>query len=216
MNESRLKETNSKPAETAKFYETQLKLAYACFLRLNCDVGELRKSSSWRYKKQDGAKDVVNALSVAYINVFKENAGSSLEHLSDWSGESQLTATLEAAVGKCKELYPTLSRNYSFSRQRVQHKTKSLDSSIGSKRKHSPQHEKRAFEVTVPEGLKEGDSFLTSVMVGETMKRVRLTVPSESASSLLFSLQVPVSEPKPRLSIKIKIQTEASSQDKSV
>ena len=215
MKESYLKEKTSSNVERSKFFETQLKLAYACFLRLNCEVGELSKSRSWKFQKQIGVKDVVDALTFAYANAFKDNAVSSPAKLSDWSGESLLNETLEAAVRKCKELYPSLSRNYSFARQRPQQKSKGMDASTSSKRKLSPSHEKRSFEVSIPEGLKEGDSFLTSVMVGETMKRVRLTVPSKEASSLRFSLQVPVVGSKPTTSSKAKSQSDALAGEES-
>jgi hypothetical protein len=205
MNEYKLKEKTLSNIEVEKFYETQLKLAYACFLRLNCGIGELSKSRTWKFQPQDGVKDVVDALTFAFVNSFKDKSISSASKISDWSGEALLNETLEAAVRKCKELFPSLSPNYSFSRQRKQQKVKGIDSSTSSKRKLSPKHEKRSFEVQIPDGLKEGDSFLTSVMVGETMKRVRLTVPSESASSLRFSLQVPVDGSKTSASSQAKI-----------
>jgi hypothetical protein len=196
MKEYKLKEKTISNTEVEKFYETQLKLTYACFLRLNCEVSELSKNWTRKFQRLNGVKEVVNALTFAFVNAFKDKSISSASKLSDWSGEALLIETLEAAVRKCKELFPSLSRNFSFSRQRTQQKVKGMDSSTSSKRKLSPNHEKKSFEVPIPDGLTEGDSFLTSVLVGQTMKRVRLTVPSETASSLRFSLQVPVDASK--------------------
>lgn len=186
---------NFKPVDTVKFFETQLKIAYACFLRLNCDFGELTKRRSWLYEtKQSGLIDVVEAMTIAYTNLYSEATTSSYTDPSDWSGESQLITIATAALQKCKELYPSLSRNFSFTRQRAPTKPKSPSLSATSKRKLSPNHEKKSFEVAIPEGLKEGDTFLTSIAIGDTKKRVRLTVPSESASSLRFSLEVPIKD----------------------
>ena len=191
-----LQRKNLKPVETVKFFETQLKIAYACFLRLNCNFEEIAKRRTWLYEKQSGLIDVAEALTLAYTNSCNEAMSSSHVDPSDWSGESQLFTTIIAALQKCKELYPSLSRNFSFTRQRAPTKPKSPSFSATSKRKQSPNHETKSFEVAIPEGLKKGDTFLTSIAIGDSTKRVRLTVPSESASSLRFSLEVPVKDAK--------------------
>jgi hypothetical protein len=190
MNDHLLKKS-LKPIETAKFYETQLKIAYACFLRLNCNFDEIAKSRTWLYEKQSGLFDVMEALTVAFTNVHNEAAITLQSDTSDWSGESQMIVIAIAALRKCKELYPTLSRNFSFARQRAPAKPKSPLFSASTKRKKTPNHETKSFEVTIPEGLSKGDTFLTSIAIGDSTKRVRLTVPSEAASSLRFSLEVP-------------------------
>lgn len=187
-----LKDLNESTSKEAKFFETQLKLAYACFLRLNCDPDELTKSRAWKYQRKNGVKDAVEALTAAYVRVVKDQSLSGAR--SDWSGESQLTAIFQAALRKCKELYPSLSGTFSFSRQRALPKPKSADISGGLKRKGGAQVVKKSFEVAVPQGLTEGETFLASIKVGEIVKKVRLTVPGEAASSLRFTLQVPVDE----------------------
>lgn len=193
LNESTSRDADPKSVvERTKFVETQLKLAYACFLRLNCDPSELAKSRAWKYNRKHGAKDVIEALTTAYIKVFKDPSLSGAR--ADWSGESQVTTLFEAALRKCKELYPSLSGNYSFSKPqapRAPPKVKAGEPTAGSKRKSTMT---KSFEVAVPEGLTEGATFLTSIKVGEFLKKVRLTVPAGDASSLRFTVQVPVSE----------------------
>jgi hypothetical protein len=194
MNES-TKAASYKPGDTAKHYEAQLKVAYACFLRLGCDFETMKKRRSLLFQKQCGVKDVVEALTLAYSIVYNTTAASQVDY-SDWSGDHQMITTLAAALQKCKELYPSLSRNFSFTRLRAPPKPKSPTFNITSKRKASPIHEKKSFEVAIPEGLKQGETFLTSIAVGDTTKRVRLTVPSETASCLRFSLEVPITDVK--------------------
>ena len=162
-----LPKKNSKPSDSIKFFETQLKIAYACFLRVNCDFEGISKRRSWLYEKKSGLMDIIEALTVAYTNAYSETAISSRLDPSDWSGESHLIRIATAALQKCKELYPFLSRNFSFTRQRAATKPKSPSFSPTSKRKLSPNHEKKSFEVSIPEGLKKGDTFLTSIAIGE-------------------------------------------------
>ena len=182
-----------KPVETVKFFETQLKIAYACFLRLNISFEDMVNRRTLLYEKNSGLIDVIEALIVAFTSTYDEAKTCSYVDPFDWSGESQLITTAVVALQKCKELYPSLSRNFSFTRQRAPPKLKSPPFSVSSKRKLS-NHETKSFEVAIPDGLTEGDTFLTSIMIGDATKRVRLTVPSESASSLRFSLEVPIKD----------------------
>jgi hypothetical protein len=169
----------------ARYYETQLKISYACFLRLKSDLKVLTKSRVWKFHRENGVKDVVEALTTAYLKVSKDQPLSSPR--ADWSGESQLTSLLESALTKCKELFPSLTASFYFSRPNVAGKGKDAE---GTKRKGGTV--KKSFEVAVPEGLSEGDSFLATIQVGDSTKKVRLTVPSGSAaSSLRFNLDVP-------------------------
>jgi len=183
-----------KPNADRKFEESQLKLAYACFLRLNCDPKVLSKSHAWKYHRRNGAKNVVEALTMAYSRVVKEQPLSGTR--SDWSGESQLTATLQMALVKCKELFPTVSGKFFISKKATTPrktaaatKANEEDAAVAAKPTVA-----KAFVVAVPEGLVEGETFMASIKVGETLKKVRLTVPSGNASSLRFSLQVPADE----------------------
>jgi hypothetical protein len=165
-----------------KALDNLLKLAYACYLRLNCDPTDL---SAWTYHSSNGMKDVVKALTTAYLRSTKEQplAGRPTE----WSCESQVATLLKAALGKCNELFPTLSGGF-YSKKDAKAK-KDKGEARGTKRKEQPTNEsKRYFEVTIPEGLAVGDTFLTSIKDEEKIKKVRLTVPSGANKTLRFSL----------------------------
>lgn len=184
-----VKESSIAYAEKIKYLETQLKIAYVCFLRLNCGPDELIKISRlWKYHNKFGVKDVVDALTTAFVNLVKDVIRSGAT--SDWSGESEISSILKAAVHKCRELYPSISSSFSFSRQRASSKQKggSGDLTAGSKRKRANGEFEKSYEAHVPEGLTEGETFVTSVKVGEYTKKLRLTVPSGSAGSLRFTL----------------------------
>jgi hypothetical protein len=47
------------------------------------------------------------------------------------------------------------------------------------------------FRVDVPEGVSEGETFFADIMVGETKKRIKLTVPGGGAKTLRFTLTIP-------------------------
>jgi len=175
-----------------KFLESQLKLAYACFLRLNCDPKVLSKSHAWKYHRQNGAKDVVEALTTAFLKVVKDQPLSGA--LSDWSGESQLTATLQMALQKCKEMFPSVSGKFFISKKQVAPKKTAPEASSSSPPPPAKQTVEQSFVVGVPEGMAAGQTFMASFQVGKTLKKVRLTVPTDNASSLRFNLQVPVDE----------------------
>jgi hypothetical protein len=191
LNDPAIEHSHAKPAERANYLETQLKLAYACFLRLNCDVESVVKSRYWKYDRKNGIKDVVEALSAAYLKIQKPDTGAGLN--SSWSVESQVVSAFQAAVCKCKELYPTLSGSFSFSKPRVTKRpsTGQKTRRTATKGTGSPLPVKRSFEVAVPEGLSEGETFLTSVQIGDNVKKLRLTVPPGDATTLQFSLEVP-------------------------
>jgi hypothetical protein len=174
--------------------ENQLKLAYACFLRLNCEPSDLMKTRAWKYQRSNGVKDVVDALTAAFLAVSSDQ-GLSGER-SDWSGESQLSGLLESALKKCKELFPSLSGNF-FSIKRSPMKRRKSGQG-GGKSTDSDSKVSFEFEVAVPTGLAEGDSFVTSIQVRETVKQVRLTVPHGAPENLRFILQIPADEASDR------------------
>ena len=169
------------------FLENQLKLAYACFLRLNCDPKILSKSRAWKYHRKNGAKDVVEALTTAYSLIENRQRLSGVP--CDWSGESQLTSTLQLALQKCKEMFPAVSGKFYMTKKTTTPK-KSAPEPVGGKEVTS----EKTFVVSVPPDLSEGETFMASIKVGTTSKKVRLTVPSGNASSLRFNLQVPVDQ----------------------
>jgi hypothetical protein len=158
-----------------KVSENHLKQAYSCFLRLNCEVSHLRKL-------RRGAKPVVDALLAVYAKLIPaEEQRTKQETTSgDWSGEAHFLRTITAALEKCRELFPSLSGSFLSSKK------------VTKKKRPAPANEtQQVFRVSIPEGLSAGDTFLTEIVMGETKKRIRLTVPAGDATTLRFSLTVP-------------------------
>lgn len=178
--------------KTEAWFEEQHKIAYACYLRLNCKPGELAKLLSWKHRRSSGVYDVIEALTTAYLRTTKEAAKR--ENLADWSGESQLATLMFSAVEKSRARFPSLTGSYSSFRSKPKPKPKGGDEPPGAdnKRKDLPMV-KKTFEVAVPDGTEEGETFFANIMVGSTLKKIRLTVPAGSASSLRFALDVPAS-----------------------
>lgn len=176
---------NENTKKHQKFLEDQLKIAYACFLRLKWETPEQDSGRNFiTYQQKHGTKEVIEALTSAFLRASKDKP--SLKCRSDWSGESQISTLIHAAVQKCKELFPNLSSTYSFSKGRAPSK-KNTDK---EKRKESTGTVQQ-FEVAVPEGLGAGETFVTSINVGKVLKKIRLTVPSAGLSTIRFSLDVP-------------------------
>ena len=180
-----LQDLKANSAKDQNFLENQLKLAYACFLRLNCDPKILSKNQAWKYHRKNGAKDVVEALTAAYSQI--ENQRRLSGERCNWSGESQLTATLRMALQKCKEMFPTVSGKFYVTKKTTTPKKSAPEPVCGNE-----STAEKTFVVSVPPGLSEGETFMASIKVGSTSKKVRLTVPSGNASSLRFNLHVPV------------------------
>ncbi|GAX12039.1 hypothetical protein FisN_8Lh139 [Fistulifera solaris] len=162
-------------------YEDLLQLAYSCYLRLNCKIDDLTKGSSWRYKKS-GAKEVINALTTAYLRLNKGTQHS--DQSADWNGETFSSSVLLDAIRKCQQLFPSHSGGFLHTKK----KTAKQKEEAGVKRKGAPSDEKRPFEVTIPDGLSAGDSFVTSIQDGDKVKKVRLTVPEGANHTLRFHL----------------------------
>eukprot|EP00977_Amphora_coffeiformis_P014319 scaffold3967_cov179-Amphora_coffeaeformis.AAC.1 len=178
-----LHETQNHKAN-AKVTDSHLKQAYSCFLRLNCDSTELHRT---RVRKASSVKPIIDALVAAYVQLVpKEEQREKQQQnmLGDWSFDAQQNRMLDLAMEKCHELFPTLSNTFLSSRK-----------TTGPKKKRGAPGEsetqQQVFRVSVPEGLAEGDTFLTEITVGETKKRLRLTVPKGGATTLRFTLDVP-------------------------
>jgi hypothetical protein len=98
----------------------------------------------------------------------------------DWSEEAHILRNITAALEKCRELFPSLSGSYLSSKK------------VNKKKRPAPANEtQQIFRVSIPEGLSAGDTFLTEIVMGETKKRIRLTVPAGEATTLRFTLTVP-------------------------
>jgi hypothetical protein len=167
--------------------ENHLKLAYACFMRLNCSMKELKRTRAWKYDHQK----VWEAEAVCQ-GVLKLGDGVKVSvDPNDWSGGGQKAALLEAALLKCKQLFPTVSGSYYSKKANNKFKNQE-DEEKDSKDKASTQlaGTKRSFEVAVPEGLSEGETFTTTIKDGDGSKKVKLTVPSGKPRMLRFSLDL--------------------------
>lgn len=174
-----------------------LKAAYACFLRLNCGVDDLRRTRAWKFGQ--GSIPEADALCQAYL-ARKDHKEIHTEP-SNWIGGAQKNAVLKAALEKCQELYPQLSKDlYGKRKVRSRAKTKATDSAPPSeapRRKRKEPETAQTFAVTVPDGLSTGDKFDTTVELGDgSNKKIRLTVPAGNPKKLQFSIAAPASEEK--------------------
>lgn len=178
--------------------ENQLKHAYACFLRLHCTAEDLKRSRSFRYGHS--AIHEVDAVCQAY---FALGEGKQIHsNLPDWSGGGQKSAIFEAALEKCRSLFPTLTGGF-FSKKETSKSKKGED--VDSADPNAPGTGKRkstdyivgqtmsvSFEVAVPNNLAAGSTFLTTVKYGnQQTKKVKLTVPKGQPKTLRFTLKVP-------------------------
>jgi hypothetical protein len=175
-----IKESTSTSDED--FFHERLKLAYACFLRLNSDPEALTKKRFWKHDPRSGTREIVDALMAAFRKISKDSQPTNIQ--SDWSGISNTTDTLLTALGKCKEFYPNISGNY-FSVKKTAKQKKKGDST-NDEDTSSPS--KKRFSVEIPEGLSEGDTFVTLVNIGDTSRKVRLTGPPGAVSKIRFGL----------------------------
>ncbi|KAG7346110.1 hypothetical protein IV203_005178 [Nitzschia inconspicua] len=204
MNE-KLGNGESKPsADVKKVAESYLKHAYACYLRLNCTREDLEKTRAFKY----GGDPVheVEALCQAFLYFGEPNEVASTE-FGDWSGGGgRKSAIFDAALIKCKELFPSVSSSFFSKKGTAKSNKDSSNGTGGKKRKEAPVDlasptspsahgtKKISFEVNVPKGLTTGDTFLTQVKVGEGDPiKVKLTVPAGNPTTLRFNLDVPKS-----------------------
>lgn len=180
-----LKQELSSKDSNIRSLENQLKLAYACFLRLNCTLKDLKKTREWKYEPE-GVREA-EALSLAFLRL---NEPPAVEvDPNDWSGGGQKAMILGAALQKCRELFPSLSGTY-YSKKTNQ-KWKNQEDKEEDEREIARQTgTKRSFEVEVPQGLSEGDEFTTTIKSGEKSKKVKLTVPAGKPRMLRFSLDL--------------------------
>lgn len=185
-----LEELKQNPEEASKadskYYENKLKLAYACFLRLHCRPDDILKHRSWKYSSRTGVKDIIEALVTAFLKLSEDHpiAGT----CNDWSGQSHTHKLLDASLAKCKTLFPTVTSNFYFSRRQ---KTPLKEKTRANRNNDASNLVKKLFEVAVPQGVKAGETFITTIPVGEQRKKVRLTVPPGDVTTLRFSLEVP-------------------------
>lgn len=195
--------------------ESLLKHAYACYLRLNCDPQDLRKTKAMKYR--NGSINEVELLCQAYLHSGLAE-GSSFNLGGDWSGMARKSAIFNQALEKCQSLFPSLSGNFLFRKEKESGGSKTggrgkrkapVEESSSEAPDEGPEEgpeegrntteetSKISFEVTVPENLVAGDTFLTNVKYGDNIsKRLKLTVPEGNPSTLRFSLTISAEERK--------------------
>jgi hypothetical protein len=206
----------SKPSPSSdgmKVSEFYLKNAYACYLRLNCSIEDLKRVRAWKYGS-DSIREV-DAMCQAYLSLGDTTQdGLAGSDFGDWSGGGRKLVIFKSALSKCQTLFPSLSANTFFGRSKVKKGRGSQTAAPdpdesqnqrkgGSKRKSQSSNnsssstpsaslteentKKVSFEVAVPTGLKSGDTFLTSVKVVDSQPiKVKLTVPEGRHSTLRF------------------------------
>jgi hypothetical protein len=172
---------------TSKVSEGHLKQIYSCFLRLNCEAKLLHKN---RVQKSSSVKPIVDGLISIYTQLSANpNEEQPKVAMGDWSIGTQ-ARMLNLALAKCQMLFPSLSSNFLSSKK-----------TFASRKRRTPSNSESAtqqvFRVDVPEGVSEGESFFADIMVGETKKRIKLTVPGGGAKTLRFTLTIPKEDKEP-------------------
>jgi hypothetical protein len=217
MHEMSQRQGKKVPVDEKKHAETDLKFAFATYLRLNCSKEDLDRIKAWRYHKYPICE--VEALCQAYLGHGSEtatdidNSGGKVD-FGDWTGGGRKEAIFEKALSKCKELFPNLTPNF-FSKKASASSRSKKDSMADDVNDPTPGNSTRketlgstmpateastgdemvhmSYEVVVPAGLSPGQSFLTTINVGGTKKRFRLTVPDTNPSTLRFKTRIPTS-----------------------
>jgi hypothetical protein len=203
-----------------KVSEFYLKNAFACYLRLHCSIEDLKRVRAFKYGS-DSVREV-DAMCQAYLSLGDDTQdGLAGSDFGDWTGGGRKLMIFKTALSKCKTLFPSLSGSTFFGKSKAKksrgsqsaapdpdesHNTKKgvskrkapssndSSSSVPPESLTEENTKKVSFEVAVPGGLKSGDTFLTSVKVGNSQPmKVKLTVPEGDHSTLRFNLNVPTS-----------------------
>jgi len=186
-----MKKITDTDSENRMEVETNLKQAYACFLRLHCSDDDIKRTSAIRY----GVSSIkeVEALCQAFLET--DHANTVKTDSNDWSGGAQKKSIFDEALSKCRALFPTLSCNFLFKQSS---KSKEKDSTSGGKKRKRPSESAesgdpntKSFQVSVPEDAAAGDTFVTTINYGDNVtKKVKLTVPEGNPKTLRFSLKI--------------------------
>lgn len=190
--------SDSNEGISKKTAEVNIRQAYACYLRLHCSEDDLKKTPAMKY----GVASIreVEALCKAYLSTEYVNAAR-IES-NDWSGGARKSSIFAAALETCRSQFPTVTGNFLFKNLSKSKEKGKEGTTAGSKRKKlaessdsSGKSNNMSFEVSVPQNMTAGDTFLTVIKFGESStKKVKLTVPEGNPSTLRFSLKVPPGE----------------------
>jgi hypothetical protein len=163
------------------------KRSYACFLRVNCTVHDLEKTRDWKFSRSS----IPEVEILCQIYQSRRDAKPMTSQTNDWSGGGSKSATLEAALDKCRELFPMLSTTVYSKRKKKISTTQLIADDSSVKRSSLSDEETKHFVVDVPRGLDVGEKFQTTIQIGNQLKTIRLTVPTGNPEKLKFSMKVP-------------------------
>lgn len=164
-----------------------LKRSYACFLRVNCTVLDLEKTRDWKFSRSS----IPEVEILCQIYQSRRDAKQMTSQTNDWSGGASKSTILEAALGKCRELFPMLSTTIYSKRKKKISSTQLIADECSAKRSSPNEEETKQFVVDVPRGLEVGEKFQTTIQVGNLLKTIRLTVPTGNPEKLKFSMKMP-------------------------
>jgi len=166
-----------------------LKRSYACFLRMNCSVVDLETSREWKL----GRSSIPEIETLCQIYQARNDSNAITLQSNDWSSSFSKSAVLEAALEKCRELFPMLASTI-YSKNKKKMTSKSIvrsDDPTGTHTDARANEVARQFVVEVPQGLEVGEKFQTTIQVGDQLKTIRLTVPAGKPEKLKFSMKLP-------------------------
>jgi hypothetical protein len=185
-----------------------LKRSYACFLRLNCTVADLEMTRDWKF----GRSSIPEVETLCQIYQGRKDAKTITSPSNNWSGGSSKSGILEAALEKCRELFPMLSTTI-FSKRKKKASPKPLsfaEDDPGAKRSAPDDDETKQFVVDVPRGLEVGEKFQTTIQIGHQLKTIRLTVPAGNPEKLKFSMKTPKTGEREEMLPAKRLKTEES------
>lgn len=185
-----------------------LKRSYACFLRLNCEVVELEKTREWKF----GRSPIPEVEALCQIYQARKDAKLITSPSNNWSGGSSKSVILEAALEKCRELFPMLSTTL-FAKRKKKATPKPLsfaEDDPDSKRSAPDDDETKEFVVDVPRGLEVGEKFQTTIQIGHQLKTIRLTVPAGNPEKLKFTMKTSKTGEREDMPLAKRLKTEES------
>ena len=159
----------------------------------------LRSKKARAFSYGGDAIQEVEALCQTYLLLEEVKVNS----FGDWSNGARKSLIFDAALEKCRRLFPSTSGSffspkatrpkYNDKKKRddkeEEEKDKEASNRPTSKRKGEDNSQRVVcYEVSVPQELSVGDIFLTSVKVGDSTRKVKLTVPEGRPTTLRFKL----------------------------
>ena len=174
-----------------------MKDAYKCFVRLNCPMDEnLWQSRIVRQKMTHGLIPEIEALCTTYMT-FKKVNPKSLSKITSWEDKILL---LRSVMKECERLFPTITfKSSSLSQKRKRKKESSTSTTTssskegggGSKNQKDSESKttQRKIIVKVPNGVKEGETFIVQVSCEYYRNMVQLK--ASRSKRIVFHLDLP-------------------------